>query len=195
MEKDNIKKHFDKISREYDRYKKKNKFYYRALKRMLEREVGFDKKILDVGCGTGELLDFLNPNFGFGIDVSEGMIDEANKKYNKENLRFEVGDAENLEEKDYDFILLIDVVEHFSDIRKVFSELKKFDSKIIVSFINPIFEPGLMIMEKLKMKLEEGPHKRISIGGMKKLFRENGFRILKEKYELFGLVKYFVLEK
>ncbi|MAG20223.1 hypothetical protein CL618_02205 [archaeon] len=191
MEKEKIKEHFDDISKDYDIYKKRNKFYYKALKRMLVREVGFGKKVLDVGCGTGELLDFLKPSYGLGIDVSEGMIEKAKEKY---DLDFKVGDVENLEEGDYDFVLLVDVVEHLSDVRKSFNELRKF-KKVLVSFVNPLFEPLLMIMEKLKLKMEEGPHNRISIKEMKKIFRENGFRVVKEKYELFGLIKYFVLEK
>ena len=192
--KNKIKEHFDVISGEYDKYKEKNKFYYRALKKILMKEVGKGKRILDVGCGTGELLDFLEPSYGLGIDVSEGMINEARKKYKKGNLKFEVGDAENLKKGEYDFILLIDVVEHLSDVRKVFNELRKFDSKILVSFINPIFEPGLIIMEKLKMKLPEGPHDRLSVREMKKIFRENKFEILKERNELYGLIKYFVIK-
>ena len=192
--KNKIKEHFDVISGEYDKYKEKNKFYYRALKKILMKEVGKGKRILDVGCGTGELLDFLEPSYGLGIDVSEGMINEARKKYKKGNLKFEVGDAENLVKGEYDFILLIDVVEHLSDVRKVFNELRKFDSKILVSFINPIFEPGLIIMEKLKMKLPEGPHDRLSVREMKKIFRKNKFEILKEGNELYGLVKYFVIK-
>ena len=50
-------------------------------------------------------------------------------------------------------------------------------------------------MEKLKMKLPEGPHDRLSVKEMKKIFRENRFKILKERNELYGLIKYFVLGK
>ncbi|MFT5755353.1 MAG: ubiquinone/menaquinone biosynthesis C-methylase UbiE [Alteromonadaceae bacterium] len=44
------------------------------------------KTILDVGCGFGDLYDFLVNKFGnsfhyIGIDISASLIDEANKKH------------------------------------------------------------------------------------------------------------------
>ena len=50
-----------------------------------------NKRILDVGCGTGILEGFLGKIPGvsvLGIDISERMIEIAVKKYNSENIRF-----------------------------------------------------------------------------------------------------------
>ena len=38
-------------------------------------------EILDIGCGTGKLRQYLGDNFTYsGIDISPGMIGEAKKK-------------------------------------------------------------------------------------------------------------------
>ena len=55
------------------------------------------EKILDLGCGTGDLANRLS---GFGVDVigvdqSENMIAQANSKYPE--IKFKVGNAKNLE--------------------------------------------------------------------------------------------------
>jgi SAM-dependent methyltransferase len=70
-----------------------------------------NKKILDVGCGLGDLILFLNQkvgnNFSYkGIDISEDLIDSAKKEWSKENIKFEVSDIFEIRENDFDICLL-----------------------------------------------------------------------------------------
>jgi SAM-dependent methyltransferase len=48
-------------------------------------------RILELGCGIGQLLAALKPSFGVGVDLSEKMIAEARKLY--PTLTFHVGDV------------------------------------------------------------------------------------------------------
>ncbi|MCR4435089.1 MAG: methyltransferase domain-containing protein [Clostridiales bacterium] len=81
-------------------------------KRALEKIIGADrKKVLDVGTGTG-FIAILLAEMGHvvkGVDISEGMMEEARTKAEGKNLsiRFEYGDAENLGEPDdaYDVVI------------------------------------------------------------------------------------------
>ena len=50
-------------------------------------------RVLELGCGTGDLLADLKPSFGVGVDFSEGMIGEARAAH--PDLRFFVGDVED----------------------------------------------------------------------------------------------------
>ena len=36
-------------------------------------------RVLDLGCGTGELLAELEPSYGVGVDLSPAMIDQAQR--------------------------------------------------------------------------------------------------------------------
>jgi SAM-dependent methyltransferase len=62
------------------------------------------KSILDIGCGFGDLTQFLEQkttNYSyFGIDITKAFIIEANKRFANEKIHFKHGDFlnENIEE-------------------------------------------------------------------------------------------------
>lgn len=64
--------------------------------------------ILDIGCGTGDILNALRGKNRvlFGIDKSESMIKYAKKEF--QGIRFDVGDMTNLKLKEkFDVVLCI----------------------------------------------------------------------------------------
>ena len=53
-----------------------------------------NSKVLELGCGTGNLLKSINPRYGVGVDISKEIIKEA-KKENKE-INFIHGDISKI---------------------------------------------------------------------------------------------------
>lgn len=66
-------------------------------------------RVLDVGCGTGSLLRALAPRIGdsIGVDVSSGMIEEAQKRTRDKNLSFTTIDGPALPFADGSFELVV----------------------------------------------------------------------------------------
>jgi SAM-dependent methyltransferase len=69
------------------------------------------KIILDVGCGLGDLIPFLNEKTGgdytyIGIDIAEKLIMDARKIYASNNRLFYVGDIFSITETDIDIAVL-----------------------------------------------------------------------------------------
>lgn len=176
-----VKKHFDKVSKKYDFYKKKNKFYYSNLKIILSRLIPVSSEVLEIGCGTGDLLYNLKPKIGYGMDISDGMIKIAREKYKKsKNLQFSTKYPEN---KKFDYIFMSDVIEHLEDPKNVFNKLSKLlkkDGIFINTMANPIWEPVLMIGEKMGLKMPEGPHNRISDKDIKKIVNKSEMKVVKQ---------------
>src|SRR5262249_43133235 len=52
-------------------------------------------RVLELGCGTGDLLAALRPSFGVGVDFSEAMVAQARKAH--PDLTFLIGDVEDPE--------------------------------------------------------------------------------------------------
>jgi ubiquinone/menaquinone biosynthesis C-methylase UbiE len=86
--------------------------------------------VLDVGCGTGGNAAYLTKTIGCrvtGVDISELMIERANKRVEdlelEDRLSFYVGDAYNLDFLDETFDAVLTVfVSQFLDLENAFSE-------------------------------------------------------------------------
>lgn len=165
VEEKKVEDHFDSLAASYDQIKKeKNGYYYQCLIQTVAEIVPPGKKVLDIGTGTGEILHALKPSLGTGVDLSSGMIQIARRKF--PYLSFFSGSYEGLDlGNSFDFILLVDVIEHLESPETLFGGLKKFcnpSTQVVLTMANPGWEPFLHVLEKLKLKMEEGPHHRIS---------------------------------
>lgn len=80
--------------------------------------------ILDVGCGTGILENYLlpyRPRQVTGIDISPAMIARARQKYQAQadTVRFRLADLMDVRGEAFDYILIYSVYPHFPDPRKM----------------------------------------------------------------------------
>ncbi|MEI6096257.1 MAG: class I SAM-dependent methyltransferase, partial [Gammaproteobacteria bacterium] len=104
-------------------------------------------RVLEIGCGTGELLHSLAPAFGVGIDISDAMISLAEANF--PDLDFICGDIENLGDLasdlgTFDFVVMADTIGYMEDVQEVFSKMKPFtnvETRIIVSYHSQLWRP------------------------------------------------------
>jgi SAM-dependent methyltransferase len=86
-------------------------------------------RILEMGCGRGELLGALNPKEGVGVDLSEQMIGEAQRLYPK--FQFICGDAQTIDLGDltFDMIILSDLLNDLWDVQAVLTHIRRYCSE------------------------------------------------------------------
>ena len=183
-----VKKHFDTVAKNYDYYKSNNSYYYQNLKQLLSTLIPKGKNVLEVGCGTGDLLASLKPKMGFGMDISSEMIRRAEEKYSsRKNLHFFTSYPLTINHQLFDYIFMSDVIEHLDKPKDTFLKINKLMDKktvFIITMANPIWEPVLMVAEKLGLKMPEGPHRRITNYEFKILIEKAGMKITKHDYKL-----------
>lgn len=175
-----VRRHFNELASSYDAVKKKNQYYYDSLKKVIGKVILPNQKVLDLGTGTGELLNFLKPSKGVGIDISANMIEQARSKF--PHLNFVMASYEDFKTQDtFDFILLADVIEHLENPQTLFFNIKRFchsNTKVVLTMANPLWEPFLDLLEKWDLKMVEGPHVRISHHQLVEYALEHEFRMV-----------------
>lgn len=185
---------FNRSAASREKWIKRNRYYNKLLNNHLCFLVPSDSRVLEIGCGTGQLLNALRPKVGWGIDFSEEMIKIASANYG--NLSFKIADAQNfdLAEK-FDSIILSDVVGYFHDVQKVFHNLKKnctMKTRIIITYYNFLWEPLLKLAEKLGLKMKEPITSWLSKKDLENLFILEEFEVIKTG-ELILFPRYFPL--
>jgi ubiquinone/menaquinone biosynthesis C-methylase UbiE len=86
-----------------------------------------NKRILEVGCGTGLNTKYLAQNAKqvVGLDISEEMLEVARQRISEKNVRFKIGDITNnwnIKTASFDVIVANLVLEHIENLRHVFNE-------------------------------------------------------------------------
>lgn len=140
---------FDSIS---DTYKKKystsNIFHYYFFTERLEKSTKnlelSNKKILDIGSGTGDLYDYINERTNgviySGTDIAEGMLKNSSIPSASKFL----GDYSNLKlpYNDYDLVFMLGVTTYLTEeemkgyLHFISKHLNSNNSTIIISFTN-----------------------------------------------------------
>jgi len=181
-----VERHFDSLAEEYDNWKGKNWYYYALLKGLFKEFVPSKKSVLELGCGTGEILSHLEPGYGVGVDISDRMIKAAKNKYSK--LEFVTGGAESVKLKEkFDYIVMADLIDHLVDVQDALSNVRpmlKGDGRLIISTINPLWSPVLLIAENLGLKMPEGYHNFVLKDDICNILELEGYEVIETGYRI-----------
>lgn len=94
-----------------------------------------NKSVLDIGCGTGALVEYINPSSYLGIDINEDFIKLAKKKYPEFNFKVVNIVDDRFPAGRFEYIFIMNVLHHLTDkqIKNAFKKIKK--SKSIKEFV------------------------------------------------------------
>jgi len=131
--------------------------YRRLLAQYYNNYTGADSRVIELGCGTGELLKRLNLRVPTGIDLSEEQIKVAKQLIPQGS--FIVGNAETITlDRYFDTIILSDTLNYAGDIQLLLSNLHGFsdhNSRLIINSKNTLWAPIIRLAQKLKLKNPE----------------------------------------
>ena len=142
-----------------DRWQGPRAYYHRKVMELFRFLVPPGARVLEIGCGNGDLLAGLNPAYGVGIDFSPEMIAQARQKYPQ--LQFFVQDAHDLDAGGpFDYVILSDLVNDLWDVQRVFEMLRNHvhpGTRIGLNFYSHLWAIPRTIAEKLGLARPQLP--------------------------------------
>ncbi len=159
MNRNNVRNYFETQAPSRIKYRKSKAYYWNSITKYCDYFIHDEYSVLEIGCGTGELIANVKGQRKLGVDFSEKMIEEAKVQF--PNIDFKIMEAENIElEETFDVIILSNIIGVLDDIESVFKQLKKVShprTKIIISYYNSFWEPYIHFAEFLHLK-RRTPH-------------------------------------
>ncbi|MHB0871359.1 MAG: glycosyltransferase [Chloroflexota bacterium] len=144
--------HWDAVARQMDSRTGWGGYYHRRLAQIYRSLVAPGQRVLEIGCGRGDLLAALEPSVGVGVDFSSEMIGRAAQRH--PNLRFATADGHvlSLLQEDFDVIILSDLVNDLWDVQAVLEQIARLSTprtRVILNSYSRLWELPLAAAEKL----------------------------------------------
>jgi len=127
------------------------RYYHQRLLEIYRALVPAGSRVVELGCGQGDLLAGLEPAVGIGIDFSSNKIARARQKYHQ--LVFLQADAHEIHlEETFDYIILSDLLSDLWDIQRAFEQVRRLcqpTTRVIVNTYSRLWEMPLLLGQKL----------------------------------------------
>ena len=144
-----------------DEFIDKNRYFHADDQRYLRFLIPAGQAVLEIGCGTGALLDALKPSRGVGVDLSPRMVEIARAAHPA--LEFIAGDIEDESvvealQGPFDVILLADTIGMLDDCQATLASLHRLchrDTRLVIAYHNYLWEPALRLAEILRLRMPE----------------------------------------
>lgn len=169
-------------------WRKRNKYYYNSIEKLLKFTIPENSSVLEVGCASGDTLNAVSPAKGLGLDINPYLVEEAKKRY--PSIEFHTIDVEDDSAMNsladsgakFDYIICSDLIGSLDDIQSVFKRLNRFShdrTKIIVTYYNYFWNPVLKLGSWLGLKMKEGEQNWLYIDEIQNLLYLTDYEVYK----------------
>ena len=170
--------------------------YRQILARYYQKLIPVNSKILEIGCGDGELLTHLKHCDITGVDLSPHQIYLA--KLKNPNGIFEVQSGEFLQlDKTFDYIILSETINQASDVQRLFERLHSVShsrTRLMLNFYNTAWRPLLGLATILGFKAQQPLSNWLSSDDVQNLLRLSGWELVKEQKRVLIPIKLLGIE-
>jgi len=179
-----IKDFFNSISDQREKWIRNSNYFHSEDALMFKEIIPEESRVLEIGCGNGQLIGRLKVS-GVGVDLSERLIESAKKLYPE--LTFHCGDIQEIINKfrnngKFDYIIISDTIGYFNDVQKMLGLLHsvcKSETRIIISYFSPLWQPILSLAELFKMKMPDMNPPLFSLSDLRKFLEISDFQTVK----------------
>jgi SAM-dependent methyltransferase len=144
-------------------------------------------RVLELGCGKGDLLASLGPVEGVGVDFSPAMIEQAQHRHPE--LRFVLTDAHDVAQLSgpFDVIVLSDLLHDVWDVQGLLSGLQHLQhpgTRIITNFYSRLWELPLKAAEFARLARPVLQRNWLTVADVSNLMRLSELRVVRSWQEV-----------
>jgi SAM-dependent methyltransferase len=157
-------------------------YYAGEVQRLVKTLVLPGSRVLEIGCGVGDLLASLDASPGVGIDISPRMIESGLRRHPGLDLRVLDVERDPLPAGPFDAIVMSDVIGTIDDIEVTLERVRPLlapSGRLVVTYYNFVWEPVLKLAERLGLKTPWPDQAWLSMNDIVNLLHLAGFELVR----------------
>jgi SAM-dependent methyltransferase len=165
------------------------KYYHQKINDIYRTIIPENARLLELGCGSGDLLAALKPIYGVGIDFSKNAIKKASPHY--PNLQFLILDAHEIEDlkcsEPFEYIVLSDLINDLWDVQEVFEKLKgvcNTNTRIVINYHSNLWNIPLRIARSFSLATPNLRQNWLTPHDLENLLEISGYQVLHKSQEI-----------
>jgi len=182
---------WDETARKLDGWRGAGGYYHQRLNEVYRFWVAPGQSVLEVGCGEGDLLAALRPQYGVGVDFSGEMIRRARQHH--PDLTFHEMDAHDLAlDHKFDVIILSDLVDDLWDVQTVFERIRDLcapHTRVILNSYSRLWQAPLDAARGSSLATPRMQQNWLTTGDLKSLFTLADFEVMRVWQEIIAPVQ------
>jgi ubiquinone/menaquinone biosynthesis C-methylase UbiE len=180
--KDSLLEHFNDVAENGDRFRQRQCGFHAQVRSYFQFHVQPSLRILEIGCGHGDLLASLLPARGLGVDLSPKMVEQAKHRHASESLEFIQGDLSSMQmEEQFDVIILDYLVGYLSDVHACIANLRRMchaRTRIHIVSLNHVWLPFMKLARCLQLTSPQPQSNWLSSTDIQNILELNGFEVV-----------------
>jgi SAM-dependent methyltransferase len=161
-------------------------YYHRRLNEIYQFLVPPGQRVLEIGCGRGDLLAAVKPSLGVGVDFSREMLKRAVHPYPE--LHFVQADAQlNSLSAKFDVIILSDLVNDLWNVQAVFEQIAPLchlQTRIISNLYSRLWELPLKVAARLGLAMPAVEQNWLTVDDVSNMLYLTGFEVIRAWREI-----------
>jgi SAM-dependent methyltransferase len=133
--------------------------------------------VLEIGCGSGELLAHIRCGRKVGIDLAHAQVEAARQRVPEGRFFVQAGELLELQES-FDVVIISDALNLSADVQHLFERLHTVshpDTRLIVNFQNTLWRPVLSVARLLGLKSPQPQNSWLASSDVLNLLRLGGW--------------------
>lgn len=180
------RRHWDEVARQLDTWRGASGGYQRLLQSIYRTLVPAGRKVVELGCGRGDLLAALEPAVGVGVDLSPEMIRRARRRH--PGLRFVEADVHELDlGETFDHVVLADLINDLWDVQAALQRARTLcapGSRLILNFYSRLWQAPLELAERLHLAKPTLDQSWLTREDVANLLYLTDFEIIRQRREI-----------
>ena len=173
--------HWDQVAEKLAVWRGWGTHYHRRLARVFQFLIPRGLRVLEVGCGDGDLLAALQPGVGVGVDFSRQMLERARQQHPE--LRFVQADAHRLSlHGTFDVVILSDLLNDVWDAESVLAQVRRVchpRTRVLINSYSRVWEPVLSLADRLGLARPALHQNWLSSEDLRNLLYLSGFDVIR----------------